>query len=260
MKTKLLLIVLFCAGFVSCRNDFDPIFGVEGEKLAGVYSGDEKIREFEYDNHERLSIDKSQNFYYSYTYWSGKGRITKKMYIDQGVFSATASVATRALNREEWVDPQNTALYAELSYEFDSGNRLVRSEEVLGYSEYEYDANGRIAVRKSYHLDKLAGTHRYSYDERGNLIRKDHYSGGTVSSRTEYKYDEMKNPYYHLIPDRIPGENTNPNNVIHEKYTVYNYPNAGEESVVTDNVLSYRYNSLGYPAERSDGMRFVYRK
>ncbi len=260
MKTKLLLIVLCCAGFVSCRNDFDTIFSVEGEKLTEVYWDQEKARELKYDAEGRLAVDRSKYFYHSYTYSSGKRRITKKLYMDQGIYSSSSTIATQALNRKEWVDPGNTPLSVEVNYEFDSDNRLVRSEEVNGYSEYEYDTDGRIAVRKFYRDGKLSGTHRYSYDDEGNLTRRDQYSGLSVSSRTEYQYDKMKSPYYKLIPDRIPGENTNPNNIIHEKYTVYDYPNTGDESVLTDKALSYQYNSLGYPTKRNDGVRFVYEK
>ncbi|GAA4435019.1 hypothetical protein GCM10023091_10790 [Ravibacter arvi] len=260
MKTKLLFVVLCCADFVACKNNFDAIFSIEGEKLGEVYYGNTKTQEFKYDNHGRLITDESKYSYYSYTYLSGKRRIVKKIYTDPGFLSSSSTIVNQTLNRKEWVNPLNTPQYAELRYEFDSGNRLVRSEEVTGYSEYEYGADGRIAVRKLYHNGAVTGMHKYSYDVRGNLIRREQYSGGSVSSVTEYQYDEMKSPYFGLIPDRLPGYNTSPNNIIHEKYTVYNYPKAGDESVLTNIALSYQYNSLGYPTERNDGVRFTYLK
>ncbi|ODS80356.1 MAG: hypothetical protein ABS46_14455 [Cytophagaceae bacterium SCN 52-12] len=265
MKTKFLSIVLCCISFVSCRNNFDAVFHVEGEKLSEVYHEKEKVQEYEYDTQNRLIVEKSRFSYYSYTYKAGKRRITQKVYLDEGIFSSSSNVATRALNRKEWVNPQNTSLYSETDYDFDAGNRLIRSEGGTGYSEYEYDINGRIAVRKLFHEGELSGTHEYTYDGSGNLMRKNHYtisgsSGKVLSNTTKYQYDEMKNPYYRLIPEGIPGRGTNPNNVIRELYTVYNHPTAGVDSVIDDKTYSYQYNSLGYPTERNDGVRFVYAK
>ncbi len=265
MKIKFLSVVFCFISVASCRNNFDAVFRVEGEKLSGVYHEKEKVQEYEYDARERLIVEKSKFSYHSYIYEEGKRRITKKVYLDKGIFSSSSNVATQTLNRKEWVNPGNTPLYAKLDYDFDAGNRLIRSVEITGYSEYEYDTKGRIAVRKLFHNGKLSGTHEYTYDGSGNLIKKDHYSisdfsGKALSSTTEYQYDEMKNPYYYLIPERIPGRNTSPNNIVHELYTVYNYPAVGVNSVTNDITYSYQYNSLGYPTQRNDGVRFVYIK
>lgn len=89
-----------------------------------------------------------------------------------------------------------------------------------------------------------------SFSNVGEKLRAIYFD---VEKFYEYEYDNMKNPYHNMIPDRIPGESTNPNNVMRRKYVVHDYPDASSDIRYT-----YQYNSRGYPTERNDGQRYKY--
>jgi YD repeat-containing protein len=263
MRKSLLYCMFLTLMFVSCRKETDSIFLTKGEKLVATYLGKEKIRELLYDAEGRLIADRSKYNYYAYAYHQDDRLVAKKLYIDQNIFSSSSALATQALNRTEWVSPQNTKLSGELTYTFDASQRLIRSGELIGTSTYEYDEEGRAKVRKVFLEGRLSGCYEYFYDKRGNLTQKDQYTFGNssvkrLSSRTNYAYDEMKSPYFRLLPDGVPGDDTSPNNVIRQKYTVYDYPENGDVSVQSDISYSYNYNEKGYPSERNDGIRFQY--
>ncbi|WP_373522300.1 hypothetical protein [Aquiflexum sp.] len=243
---------------LSCVDDaFLPDVG---EKLLAVYIDDIKYYEFEYNTDGLLQAEKSKFQYFGYSYDKSKGVISKEIYYDSRVFSSNSHVLEEAFSRSEWVNPQNTDLTGILVFEFDASKRLVKSTELNGYSEYEYDNNDRIIIRRIYHNGKLAGTREYEYDIQGNVIKDNHFilleNGSKVlSSTSEYEYDNMKNPYYNLKPDRFPVENINPNNITRKKYTVSSHPDADSDIQYT-----YQYNSLGYPTEKNDGVTFSYSK
>ncbi len=260
MKKSLILLVPVIF-LLSCRkNSFDPFPPSEGDKLVSVYYENEKFYEYEYDSEGRLAVERGKFHYHEYHYLASSETISKKVYLDQGMFSSYGPIATKSLNRTEWVNPANTPLYGTQTFKYDSNNRLVRSSALItGYSEYEYDSEGRISANKIYNNDALSGSREYQYDASGNLIRDDHYyifSEGSkvLSNTTEYEYDNMKNPYLHQAPDLIPGPGTNPNNVIRKKYKVYSDSGYGQ-----DITYSYAYNDAGYPISRNDGMRYIYK-
>lgn len=260
MKKSLILLIPSIL-FLSCRKDsFDPFPSSGASRLSSLYYEDEKFYEYEYDSRGRLTVEKGKFHYHEYQYPVSSKTVSKKIYLDQGMFSSNLQISTRSMNRTEWVNPANTPLYGTQIFKYDKNNRLVRSSALTtGHSEYEYDSEGRMSSRKIYHNNVLSGSREYQYDVSGNLIRDDQYSiseGGSkvLSSTTEYGYDQQKNPYRYQAPDVAPGPGTNLNNVIREKYVVSSHPDAGKDVSYT-----YEYNSEGYPVSRNDGIRYVYK-
>lgn len=241
---------------LSCQND-DSLPGV-GEKLVAVYFEGVKFYEYDFHNDGLIAAEKSKFSYYKYDYSKNGRTVSKEIYFDSRLASSNSSVLQGALDRTEWVNPQNTEKSGTLVFEYNSDKRLVKSTELIGYSEYDYDNNDRIIIRRMYNEGKLSGTREYEYDIDGNVLRDDQYhvlgdGSKILSTTTEYEYDDKKNPFFNLKPDRFPVENTNPNNITRKKYTVYNYPDGG-----LDIQYTYTYNSLGFPVERSDGLSYVY--
>ncbi|SMD42587.1 YD repeat-containing protein [Aquiflexum balticum DSM 16537] len=252
-----LFFVLFIGVLISsCLNETNiPNIG---ERLTTVSFNDTKLYEYEYDADGFLVAEKAKFHYYGYFYSVNSGVVSKKIYFDSRILSSNSGTVQEANNRSEWVNPQNTTLSGTLVYEFDSNNRLVKSTELNGHSEYEYDNNGRISTRKMFNGENLTGIREYKYDMNGNVSTDSHYyiledGSKLLSNTTEYEFDSKKNPYQYLRPDRAPGENTNPNNVTREKYSVINYP-----SSMRDIRYTYIYNDSGYPIERNDGQRYQY--
>ncbi|TVP52769.1 MAG: hypothetical protein EA341_02585 [Mongoliibacter sp.] len=229
-----------------------------GNRLLAIYVEDMIFLEYEYDRDGSLIADKGKIHYFKYLYDKNNGRFSKEVYFDSRIFSSNSNVLQESIDRTEWVNPQNTALTGTLVYEFDSKKRLIKSIELKGYSEYEYNNNGRISARKMFHDGRLSGIREYEYDQNGNVIKDSHFlisenASKTLSNTTQFEYDDMKNPYQFLRPEPIPGENTNPNNVTRAKYTVKNTPEAASDIQYT-----YLYNDLGWPIERNDGLRYKY--
>lgn len=231
---------------------------ITGERLLAVYFEDTKLYEYEYNSDGFLVADKAKFHYYRYSYDRNAGEVSKEIYYDSRTFSSNSTIAQEAYSRTEWVNPQNTPLTGTLVFEFNSNQRLVKSTEINGHSEYEYDNNGRISARKIFNNANLSGIREYEYDMNGNVSKENQFSvlqsgSKVLSTTTEYEYDNKKNPYQYLRPDPIPGENTNPNNITREKYSVVNTPEA-----YTDLEYTYIYNDLGWPIERIDGHRYKY--
>lgn len=254
---KKLLLFLFI-GFLaaSCQND-DTLPHV-GEKLTSVYFDGIKFYEYDFHSDGLIAAEKSKFYYHKYDYSKNSRTVSKEVYFDSRLASSNSSVLQGAIDRAEWVNPQNTELTGTLIFEYNTDKKLVKSTELIGYSEYEYDNNDRIKTRKMYNEGKLSGIREYEYDLTGNVLRDDHYhvsedGSKILSTTTEYEYDNMKNPFFNLKPDKFPVENTNPNNITRKKYTVYNYPEGSSEIQYT-----YTYNSRGLPVERSDGLSYVY--
>jgi hypothetical protein len=251
---KIFLFLLICILAWSCQIE-DPLPNT-GEKLSAVYFDGIKFFEFEYNTDGSLAAEKSKFFYHRFN--RNLNIISKEIYSDPRIGSSNSNILQEAWNRFEWVNPQNTELTGTLIFEFDINDRLVKSTEITGYSEYDYDSNDRIKIRRMYHEGKLSGTREYEYDIACNVLVDNHYyvledGSKVLSNTTQYEYDNMRNPFFNLKPDRFPVENTNPNNIISEKYTVFNYPNVGYDIQYT-----YNYNSLGLPTERNDGQSYRY--
>jgi hypothetical protein len=253
---KIFFALCICLLAWSCQDD--GTLPNNGEKLTAVYFDGIKYYEFDYNTDGFLTAEKSKFSYHRFNYDRNLNKVSKEIYSDSRLTSSNYVTAQEAMNRSEWVNPQNTALTGTLDFEFDGENRLVKSTELTGYSEYDYDNNNRIKTRRMYHDGILSGTREYEYDIAGNVLVDNHYfvledGSKQLTSITEYEYDNMRNPFFNLKPDRFPVENINPNNITRKIYTVYDYPDAG-----LDVSYTYNYNSLGLPTERSDGQSYRY--
>jgi hypothetical protein len=253
---KLIVFLFISILTISCQ--IDDMLPNDGEKLVAVNFDGIKFYEYAYQSNGLIAAEKSKFSYYKYDYNKNQRTVSKEIFTDPRIGSSNSNILQEAWNRSEWVNPLNTEKSGNLVFEYDVDNKLIKSTELIGFSEYDYDDIGRMKIRRMYHEGKISGTREYRYDIVGNVLRDDQYhvlgdGSKILSSTTEYKYDDMRNPFFNLKPDRFPVENINPNNIIRQKYTVYNYPDADSDVSYT-----YNYNSFGLPTERSDGQSYVY--
>lgn len=254
---RLVTIICLILTLVSCQDLLENPNA--GEQLIAIYYDELKFYQYEYSTEGDLMAERGKFHYHGYIFDEAKRQVKKEVFLDNRLLSSSSSIVQQAMERADWVSPENTPLAGTLVFEFDNDNRLVKSTELSGYSEYEFGQDNKISVVRMYSEGQLKGTREYSYDNFGNVSVDKHFiiaedGSKFLASITEYDYDDKKNPFFNLRPDRFPVENLNPNNIIRKIYTLPDVPNGG-----SDISYSYTYNELGLPTSRSDGMRFEYR-
>lgn len=258
IKTTFLVLAIF---LLSCEKDyiFTPL--TDGVLLKEVYFGDNLSYVYTYNDARQVLENKSKWSYTKYNY-SKNRLISHDLYFDNRIFSSSGYILEDAMKRTEWVNPQNTEKEATLEY-FYNGNKLVKSTMLHGYSTYSYDSSNRIN-RQTFHEDdgKEAGYIDFLYDAKGNMIKRLHYSVSskgetTLNTTTIYEFDNKNNPYRAFSSLMIPGENTNPNNIVKETYTLHFEVDDFIEKVQVKE-SSYEYNSKGYPISKNKEIKFTY--
>ncbi len=78
-----------------------------------------------------------------------------------------------------------------------------------------------------------------------------------LQTSTEYEFDNKHNPYFPFGKLLNPGQNTNPNNIVKETYTLHSEVDKFIDKVQIKE-YNYEYSSMGYPISRSDGFEYVY--
>lgn len=257
-KTMFLLLVVF---ILSCEKDytFTPLTGEV--LLKEIYFGDNLSYVYTYNNAKQISEKKSKWSYTKYNY-SNNRLVSSDLYIDNRIFSSSSYVLDEALKRTDWVNPQNTEKEATLEY-FYKGDKLAKSTTMNGYRTYSYDENNRIS-RQIFHEDdgKESGYIDFSYDAKGNMVKRLHYSGSTagkatLETTTIYEFDDKNNPYRAFSSLMLPGEETSPNNIVKETYTLhFKVDDFIQKVQITEN--SYKYNSKDYPISKNNEMKFTY--
>jgi hypothetical protein len=265
---KYLLLLLILPALISCEQESQPL----GENsdvmlLHKVLFSSELYMEYTYDNTNLLLEEKSKFTYTKHSYNDNNLLSSSEFYLDPGMFSSDSRIVEASMNRKEWVSPENTAKSLTQSFEYGEKGRLLRKTYIrpsatgTEYSEFVFD-NDRIVRQMQYSRNTMQGYIEYEYDENGNLHKESRFyvpSGGSpeLQTTTEYEYDNMNNPFRAFSCLMTPGENTNPNNITKETYTLHIEVDQFTQKVqVTNN--TYTYNNKGYPVKVNGEAEYVY--
>ena len=224
--------------------------------------------EYSYNEANLVSEEKSKFHYTKHTYNNNNQLISSDFYWDISIASSNSSVVEAAMNRIEWVNPDNTPKSISHSLEYNGRGQLVRKSYIRPsvntpeYVEFLYE-NDRIVRATGYYNNSISGYTDYEYDDNGNITRQIKYnlaSNGIaeLSTTTEYEYDNMHNPYQSFKRLTNPGVFTNRNNIIKETYILnFDVDPSIEKVQITEN--SYEYNDRGYPIKVNGMTEYAYR-
>jgi len=269
---KILISLLLLTTFIGCdKNEKDKQLIIENTDIpliSTVLIGGEIYMEYTY-NDENLVTEEKSKFHYSRHFYNNNNQlITSDFYWDMRIASSNSSVLEAAMNRKEWVSPENTPKSISHKFEYNSKEQLFRksfirpSENNSDFMEFQYE-NDRIVRTTGYYNNSISGYTDYEYDEYGNVIRQTKYmvsSSGIPELRTttEYEYDNMHNPYQSFRRLMTPGIYTNPNNITKETYTLnFDVDPSIEKVQITE--YTYEYNANGYPIKVNGKTEYVYK-
>ncbi len=265
MKNKLFVFLIFALfTSVACEKEITPIVENVGVPLITkeIYS-DDLYTEFTYNEQNLLKERKSKWFYTLYHYDAYNWLRSTDMYEDPGIFSSNWVTAQAAMNRVDWVNPENTNKSGRASYTYK--NQILESIIILripggvqNKSTFEYGEKGRIVNQVFYSEGEPSGRIVYTYDESGNVSKEEQYYGAALSSTRLYEYDNKHNPFAvfgHLL---TPGIYTNENNIIKETFILANNTDPNIETVhVTES--TYEYNDQNYPVAKNGYISYEYK-
>jgi hypothetical protein len=236
--------------------------------LSKVLTDNQSTFEYIYSDSIRVSEEKSK-FDYTIHDYNDKGQlISTEYYGNDDLLSSDLPTYQAALSNTVWVTPANGKLSGTLTYQYNDNGQLIKtlntrpSVTTPEYSEFSYDANGRINKQTMYWDNGASGYVDYTYDGNGNLIKEMLYnmpSTGVAEllTTTDYSFDSSQNPYKLFSKLLIPGINTNQNNIIKETYTIHLTADEGSDNVqVTEN--TYEYNTAGYPISKNGNISYIY--
>lgn len=265
--------LLFVSSFIffSCEKDkTDKQLIIENTDIpliSKVLIGGEIYMEYSY-NDANLVIEEKNKFHYSkHTYNDINQLITSDFYWDMRIASSDSRVIEAAMNRKEWVNPENTPKSISHALEYNSKGQLVRKSYILPSGdisntvEFQYEKDRIVRLTRN-SLSGYPGYTDYTYDDNGNITKQANYfisSTGIaeISTSTEYEYDNMHNPYQSFKRLTTLGVYSNPNNITKETYTIYFEVDQWTQKVqITNN--TYEYNDNGYPVKVNGSTEYVY--
>jgi hypothetical protein len=182
--------------------------------------------------------------------------------------SSDSRVIEAAMNRKEWVSPENTPKSISHTFEYNSKQQLIRksyirpSSNIPDYQKFLYE-DDRIVRITGYSNNSISSYTNYIYDDNGNITKQTKCiisSTGIaeLSTTTEYEYDNLHNPYLSFKRLTTPGVYTNPNNITKETYTLnFDVDPSIEKVQITEN--TYEYNDKGYPLKVNKLTEYVYK-
>jgi hypothetical protein len=240
---KNIYLLLFCLILIiNACNEKDFEIDAEGTQLAKIEVNGKIYQNFEYQNGNLIK----ENWYsfcetnpsdeYTYTYQNQQ--LSKINLISRSIYSSTSSVCNPDLG-----------LKSENTFEYDSQNRLIKSNRENSYSEYIYNVDNKV-IKQLLHYGSSTLTATYEYDNKGNMIKETNFDGTEI----RYEYDNNPNPFYAMRqrPDWISPFNQSPNNVL---------KSFQQNGGFTRSII---YNTLGYPAKvlenGSQTYEYVYQK
>jgi len=270
MKRIIIVISLLCAvAFFSCENEM-KVSVIRGDSgLVGkVLINGELYKEYIYNASDLITEEKTKFIFISHSYNKNNELIESGIYIDPAMYSSNSAVVEASVQRKEWVNSYNTEKNLTQKFEYDQDRHLIKksyfrpSVTTIEYSEFIWE-NDRIIRQILYFNNVQSGYVDYYYNAAGNLTKEAKcllYQGSTTEfcTTTEYEYDNMKNPFQSISPLRMPGINTNPNNITKEIYTILSDNGSSVERVVTV-LTAYEYNNKGYPVRVNGETEFIYR-
>ena len=236
--------------------------------ISRVLIGGEIYMEYSYNSANLVTEEKSKFRYSRHFYNSDNQLIKSDFYWDMSIASSNISVLEAAMNRKEWVSPENTPKSISHSLEYNSENQLIRksyirpSSNIPDYQKFLYE-NDRIVRITGYSNNSISSYTNYIYDDNGNITKQTKYivspAGiAELTTTTEYEYDNMHNPYQSFKRLTTLGVFTNPNNITKETYTLnFDVDPSIEKVQITEN--SYEYNDRGYPIIVNGVTEYVYK-
>lgn len=237
--------------------------------LSKVLLDNQSISEYSYNDSSLVTEEKSKYDFTTYHY-NSKGLLkSSDSYTNDDILSSNLQIFQTAMNKPEWVTPQNGKKAATVTYEYNDKGQMVKtiytrpSAASSEYSEFSYDSNGRLTKQKMYWENIATGYIDYSYDAKGNLIKEMLYNmpvSGTAEliTTTKYEFDAEQNPFRYARKMITPGIYTNRNNIVKETYTIHLAASQGSDKVqVTE--TSYGYNAMGYPISKNGNITYLYK-
>lgn len=275
MKFKIIIICLFFVTvLLSCKKE-DPITagnanGVINKNipvLTKVLTDNQPSYEYVYTSANLLSEEKSK-FYFTINQYDGNNQlISTDYYSNANLLSTDLQLVQTAMDQKEWVTPESPNKGGTIKYDYSDANRLIKATytPVSGtsqYSEFSYDANGKISKQILYWADIQTGYVEYSYDAKGNLVKEMLYNlsvdgVGALSTTTSYEFDTQVNPFRLVNRLVIPGINTNMNNITKETFTINEAASQGADPVQVT-VTTWEYNDKGYPTTKNGNIAYIY--
>lgn len=265
---KIALLLTVSLVFFSCKKDKQLVIeNTDFKLISKVLIGGGTYMEYTYNSANLLNEEKSK-FHYSKHYYNDLNQLVKSdIYWDLSAASSDSHVLEAAMNRTEWVNPDNTPKSISHTYKYNSDRQLIRknyirtSDNNSVFVEFLYK-DDRIIREIGYYNDAISGHTDYLYDNNGNLIKQTKYSVsptgiGELSTITEYEYDNLHNPFQVFGRLMTPGVNTNPNNITKETYTLCFEVGPGIEKVqIKENY--YEYDKEGYPVKVNGSKEYEY--
>jgi hypothetical protein len=268
---KIAIIFFFSLFLISCEKENEKQLIVENTDIpliSKVLIGDETYMEYSYNEANLVTEEKSKFHYTKHSYNDNNQLTTSDFYWDISMASSNSHVIEAAMNRTEWVNPDNTAKSITHSLEYNNNGELIRksynrpSVSNSDYNEFTYE-NNRISRQSMYWQNAMSNYIDYVYDEKGNLIKESKYhvsstAGSELWTTTEYEYDNKHNPFQVFKRLVSPSKFTNPNNITKETYTIYFEIDQWTQKVsVTNN--SYEYNEKDYPVKVNGEVEYIYK-
>ena len=277
MRLKIIsFCLLFVTIFFSCKKE-DLSNGLNsGNKptaslpmLSQVLIDNQSAYEYMYNDSSQLTTEKSK-FKFNLNSYNALGQLVSTDYYgNDAVLSSDAQVVQAAMSSTAWVNSTTGVKGGTLSYVYNDKGQLIKTSysrpvtTSTEYSEFTYDANGKINKQTMYWADAATGYIDYSYDNKGNMVKEMLYnltSAGVAEliTTTQYEFDSKLNPYKLSSKLLIPGISTNQNNIIKETYTIQINPDQGPNKVqITQD--AYTYNALGYPVTENGNTAYIYK-
>lgn len=266
---KIALIFIVSCFFLSCEKEKQIIVeNTDIPLISKVLIGGEIYMEYSYNSANLVIEEKSKFRYSKHTYNDINQLVKSDFYWDMSIASSNSTVLEAAMNRKEWVSPENTPKSISHELDYNSEGQLIQKSFIRpisnthSYQKFLYD-NERILRITGYTDNSISGYTDYIYDDNGNITSQSSYimspTGiAELTTTTEYEYDNMHNPYQSFKRLTIPGVSTNPNNITKEIYTLnFEVDPSIEKVQITEN--SYEYNDKGYPIKVNGVTEIVYK-
>jgi hypothetical protein len=265
---KYKLLFLLSLILISCENEHNLIIKkTDVPLIIEVLSEGKPYYEYSYSDSYLVREEKSKFHYTKHNYDEKDRLISSDYYFDPAMVSSSSTIYQAAMNRKEWVNPENTRVSLTKTYEYENDGRLIRVRYIRpSVSNPEYTeftiGNDMITRQSMYWQNTLSSYIDYFYDSKGNLLKAERYQlispdSAKLQAVNEYEYDDMQNPFRSFRQLLTPGRFTNTNNIIKETYTVYWEVDPGMQNVNISE-YTYEYNDMGYPVKVNGAMEYVY--
>jgi len=256
-KTTLLLFLLPFLFFSFTNKKPAKTEKPQGLVLKQIVIDSELFLVFTYTREHKIREEKSKYMYTKYTYNDNNQLISRVVYMDGALTSSDNRVYEAAKKRKEWVTPLTANNILTTTFEYDNTGKLVKDN----HCTFKYDKKERISSALFYTNGKPDRYISYKYDGRGNLVKLCDYDSDTsghfrLMDTKEYEFDNKINPFKSFGYFAEPGQYTNPNNIIKEKYSTFFTPDSGKPGQITK--IDYTYNAEGYPLKDSNHRVYIY--